>query len=251
MFSAENLVHLTEPKSPAARLICFPHAGAGAVTFRPWIKQVHDEIELIAVRLPGREKLFDQAPTDDLISISKSIGNLISKDTATAPVGLFGYCSGAFLAFETARCVIADQAPPVLLAVCSQLAPHENASDSPVHDLPAAQLRDFLRAIGGTDPRVIEHEEFWSMAEPAIRADYRAAETYSTGPEPKVTCDVVAFRGSEDDKVPAELMAAWADVTTANFSAYSLDGGHFLLQTKANEVLAEVQRHLLEHALRS
>lgn len=245
MFSAENLVPLTEPESPRARLICFPHAGGGAATFRPWIKQVRDDIELIGVRLPGREKLFDQPPVSDLMPISKFIGDIASQMAATTPVGLFGYCSGAFLAFETARHMTAGQTPPALLAVCSQLAPHENASDSPVHDLPAAQLRDFLETIGGTDPQVLEHEEFWSIAEPAIRADYRAAETYSTGPEPRVACDVVAFRGSKDDEVPPELMAAWAEVTTGNFVAYNLDGGHFLLQPRADEVLAEVQRHLM------
>lgn len=251
MFTAENLVKLTEPESPVARLICFPHAGAGAVTFRPWIKHVRNDIELIAVRLPGREKLFDQSPVSDLIPISRSIGDLVSKMATATPVGLFGYCSGAFLAFETARQMTEDQAPPVMLAACSQLAPHQNASNSKVHDLPAEQLRDFLRAIGGTDPLVIEHDEFWSITEPAIRADYRAAETYSTGPEPRITCDVLAFRGTEDDEVSPELMGAWADVTRGNFLAYNLDGGHFLLQSKADDVLAEVQRHLLAAAVSS
>lgn len=248
VFSAENLVRLTEPESHVARLVCFPHAGAGAVTFRPWIRDIRDDIELIAVRLPGREKLFEQAPVGDVTLTGRSIGDLLCGMAGTGPVGLFGYCAGAFVAFEAARLMTEKHAPPVSLAVCSQVAPHKNASDVAVHDLPAPQLRDYLRTIGGSDPQVIEHDGFWSIAEPAIRADYRAVETYSTEPEPRITCDVVAFSGSQDEEAPAELMSAWAEVTTGGFAACDLDGGHFLLQSKAADVLAEVERRLLAAA---
>ena len=248
MFSAENLVRLTEPESPAARLICFPHAGAGAATFHPWMNYVCDNIELIAVRLPGRERLFVQAPIGDMILTGRSIGDILSGMALAGPVGLFGYCAGAFAAFEAARGMTEKHAPPALLAICSQIAPHDNAGDGVVHDLPAERLRDFMRTIGGSQPAVIEHEEFWNIAEPAIRADYRAVETYSTDPEPRITCDVVAFHGSQDHEVPSEQMAAWADVTTGKFTAHNLDGGHFLLQSKAADVLVEVERHLLAAA---
>lgn len=248
MFSTENLVRLTEPESPAARLVCFPHAGAGAATFHPWMDHVRDDVELIAVRLPGRERLFEQAPISDMMLIGRSIGEILSGMDATGCVGLFGYCAGAFAAFEAARAMTEKQAPPALLAVCSQIAPHDNTSDGMVHDLPAERLRDFMRGMGGSRPEVIEHEEFWKMAEPAIRADYRAVETYSTEPEPRITCDIVAFRGSQDDDVPSKRMSAWADVTTGEFTAHNLDGGHFLLQAKATDVLAEVERRLLAAA---
>lgn len=245
MFSAENLVRLTEPESPAARLVCFPHAGAGAATFHPWMEHVHADIELIAVRLPGRERLFEQVPIDDIKLIGGSIGDILSELAIAGPVGLFGYCAGAFVAFEAARRMTEKHAPPALLAVCSQVAPQDNASDVVVHDLPAERLRDFMRDKGGSEPLVIEHEEFWSIAEPAIRADYRAVETYSTGPEPRISCDIVAFRGSHDDDVPSEVVGAWADVTTGKFAALDLDGGHFLLQSNAAGVLAGVERRLL------
>jgi surfactin synthase thioesterase subunit len=243
-FSAENLVRLTEPPAPAARLVCFPQAGGGAAAFRPWLGHVRDDIELIAVRLPGRERLFEQEPVGDMTLIGASIGDILTG--MGGPVGLFGYCAGAFAAFEAARRMTEKDAPPALLAVCSQTAPQDNASDVLVHDLPAEQLRDFLRAKGGTEPLVIEHEEFWSIAEPAIRADYRAVETYSTGPEPRVSCDIVAFRGSRDDDVPAAGLAAWAEVTTGEFAAIEKDGGHFLLQSDAAGVLAEVERCLIQ-----
>ena len=40
---------------PRLRLFCFPHAGSGAAQFRPWADLMPPDVELCAVRLPGRE----------------------------------------------------------------------------------------------------------------------------------------------------------------------------------------------------
>jgi surfactin synthase thioesterase subunit len=236
----ENLVRLTPRKSPAARLVCLPHAGAGVAAFKMWSERVDEDIELIAVRLPGRESLFEQTPMRDMAAIGAAVAGVVAG--LDGPVGLFGYCAGAFAAFETARRMTAG---PALLAVCSQAAPHRNAPAATVHDLPTPRLKETLREMGGTEPIVLAHEEFWEVTEPAIRADYEAAETYATGPEPRIACDVLAFRGSGDEEVSEEDAGAWAEVTTGTCTTRPLDGGHFLLRTRAAEVLAEVESRLL------
>jgi medium-chain acyl-[acyl-carrier-protein] hydrolase len=245
ILTEQNLVHLTEPSAPVARLVCFPHAGAGAYAFGTWMEQVHEDIELIAVRLPGRETLFEQVPLRSMSLIGSSVGDILLNVAQPGPIGLFGYCAGAFAAFEAARRMTERQESPSLLAVCSQVAPHANVNDTVVHNLPAGQLKEVLRALGGTQPIVLEREEFWELAEPALRADYEAAETYSASPEPKLSCDIIAFCGSHDDDVPPQEIGAWAEVTTGTCATHLLDGGHFLLQSRAADVLAEVEHHLL------
>ena len=184
--------------------------------------------------------LFEQTPLRDMASIGAAVADLVAG--LDGPVGLFGYCAGAFAAFETARQMTGN---PALLAVCSQVAPQCNAEDAKMHDLPTPRLKEILLEMGGTELVVLENEEYWELAEPAIRADYEAAETYATGPEPKVSCDVLAFRGSCDEKVSQENLDAWAEVTTGTCATRLLDGGHFLLKTRAAEVLAEVEHRLL------
>jgi surfactin synthase thioesterase subunit len=245
MLTVDNLVSLTARPQPAARLVCFPHAGAGAAAFKMWIEPAADDVEVLAVRLPGRENLFDQAPLSNMREIGRPIGDVLAELSAAGPVGLFGYCAGAFAAFEAARRMTEQQAPPALLAVCSQVAPQVNAVESPVHALPSNRLRQLLRTLGGTDPLVLDHEEFWALAEPALRADYAAAETYWASAEPKLSCDIITFRGDGDQEVTAPKVEAWSQVTTGAHVPRLLDGGHFLLQSQAAEVLAEVQRHLL------
>jgi medium-chain acyl-[acyl-carrier-protein] hydrolase len=242
MLTEDNLVRLAPRESPAARLVCVPHAGAGAAAFKMWTEQVSDDVELIAVRLPGREHLFEQTPLTNMPAIGASLGALLAG--MAGPVGLFGYCAGAFAAFEAARRMTGEHAPPAILAVCSQVAPHRNTPGPAIHALPSDRLKEALRAMGGTEPIVLEHEEFWEVTEPAVRADYEAAETYATRPEPRIPCDVLAFRGSGDAEVTAEDVGAWAEVTSGACATHHLDGGHFLLRTRAAEVLTEVERRL-------
>lgn len=240
MLTDDNLVRLVPRESPAVRLVCLPHAGAGVAAFKMWSERVRDDVELIAVRLPGREMLFEQTPPRDMAEIGAAVAGVVGR--LDGPVGLFGYCAGAFAAFETAR-RMTD--PPVLLAVCSQVAPHRNAVRPAVHDLPTPRLKEVLREMGGTEPVVLEHEEFWAVTEPAIRADYEAAETYITGPDPKVSCDVLAFRGADDTEVSPEDVDAWAEITTGGYERRTVGAGHFLLRTRATEVLTELEARLL------
>src|SRR6266545_727426 len=49
-------LHRPRPR-PAARmrLFCFPHAGGGAAAYRSWPDLIGEDIDIVAVRLPGRE----------------------------------------------------------------------------------------------------------------------------------------------------------------------------------------------------
>ena len=47
---------------PRARLLCLPPAGAGAQFFRGWSDALPDGVEVLALRLPGRESRLREAP---------------------------------------------------------------------------------------------------------------------------------------------------------------------------------------------
>ncbi len=246
MLTEQNLVRLTRPESPRARLVCFPQAGAGSGAFGRWRKQVRDDVELVALRLPGRESLFGQPLVADLRVIGRSLGDILARDDRALPTGLFGYCAGAYAALEVARRMTERRRPPSVLAVCSQVAPQVPATMAPIHARPAPELREILRSLGGTDPVVLDRDEVWITVEPALRADYQALETYSAGLERRLGCELAAFHGSDDDQLELPDVAAWSELTTGPFTMTRVPGGHFLLKAGAAEVLAWLQ-HRLRH----
>lgn len=248
MLTEQNLVRLTRPVSPRATLVCFPQAGAGTGAFRGWRKQVRDDVELVALRLPGRESLFSEPLVADLHAIGRSLGDILAGKDRAVPLGLFGYCAGAYAALEVARRMTERREPPSVLAVCSQVAPQVSATKPRIHDRSAPELKEILRSLGGTDSVVLDNDEVWITAEPALRADYQALETYSAELEPRLGCDLVAFHGSDDDQLELPDVAAWSELTTGQFMMTRVPGGHFLLKAGAVDVLADLQQRLLAKA---
>lgn len=48
------------------RLICFPHAGAGAGAYGEWARLLPTDIELAAVQLPGRQNRIAEDPVTEV-----------------------------------------------------------------------------------------------------------------------------------------------------------------------------------------
>ena len=42
-------------KHAKVRLVCLPHAGGGSVAYQAWAVDLAPDIEVVAIRLPGRE----------------------------------------------------------------------------------------------------------------------------------------------------------------------------------------------------
>ena len=56
-----------QPRPDATwRLVCFPHAGGGAGSYREWPPLLPPWVELLAVQYPGREDRFPDPLIDDM-----------------------------------------------------------------------------------------------------------------------------------------------------------------------------------------
>src|SRR5690349_18667918 len=84
------------------RLFCFPYAGAGASIFERWSGRLTDEVEVVAVQLPGRENRLREAPFTELLTAVKAIAVGISP-FLDKPFAFFGHSMGGLLGFELAH----------------------------------------------------------------------------------------------------------------------------------------------------
>ena len=63
--------------NPKVRLFCFPFAGAGASMYHGWHRAFHEEMEVCAVQLPGRESRMREPRITDAIALSQQIADAI------------------------------------------------------------------------------------------------------------------------------------------------------------------------------
>lgn len=184
-----------------ARLFCFPFAGGGTLTYHAWSRQLPSEIELRPVRLPGRERRFNEPCYREAIPLVQASASGL-EPYLDLPFAFFGHSMGALLAFELVRELRRRGGrDPFCLLVSGHSAPQLPLSGPPLHKLPEPALIDELRRYGGTPETVLAHREFMELFIPVIRADFAINETYIHIPEPPLDCVIHAFGGETDHMV--------------------------------------------------
>lgn len=224
---------------PARRLVCFPHSGGSAATFRDWAPAVPADCELLAVQYPGHADRFAEKPARSVAEIaSQAARELLDLDPV--PCALFGHSLGALVAYETARALQHRARPVRNLFVSGAPAPGRKGGGT-THLATDDELWSGLRELGGIDPAVAEDEELRELLLPVVRADIRLDETYRPDPyaEP-LDCRIRGYRATEDPLVDAGRLAAWAEVGSGRFSARTWPGGHFDLVSDPAELIADL-----------
>lgn len=231
----------------AVQVVCLPHAGGSAPFYRPMAQALSPEFEVLAVQYPGRQDRHREPLVDYLRTLADQVAAPVLK-AVDRPFALFGHSMGATLAYEVAVRLEKAGRTPLRVFASGRRAPSRHR-DERVHERDDDGIIAELRSLSGTDQRVFGNEELLRMVMPAIRHDYRAAETYLFQPgTPPLSCPITALTGDQDPKASLAEVEAWRDHTTADFEMLTYTGGHFFLVDHAADVLRVVAERLRQAA---
>ncbi|MGW1052834.1 thioesterase II family protein [Streptomyces sp. NPDC001130] len=228
---------------PRYRLVCLHHAGGGAAAFAPWLRMLPDDVEVCALRMPGREsRLGEPQHREPAAAVAELLGVVWPLATDDVPIAYYGHSMGGALAYELYRALAEKGAPePLYLAVGATAAPQRWTSLPPrLREGDARQvLVDLLREYGGTPPEVFDHPELLDVALTVLEGDFRLYDAYQPIPPPgPVGCPLVAFAGVRDGMVAADDVLAWRECAAGPFAFHLLDDGHFFVESQADRILA-------------
>jgi medium-chain acyl-[acyl-carrier-protein] hydrolase len=229
--SSTWIVRLNRPSWPRARLLCIPQSGGGPATFRPLAGQVPADIDLLALRPPGRESRRLEPPVTVMDDLVKAVADALD-EYLELPLALFGYCSGAFAMAELAREIHpAGQPRLTRLFACGACSPGQADRDRQVHAMPGAQLRQYLRAFGIMPAQILDDPDLFGIFEPVIRADFQVWEKapYIHGPPLPVPITVIG--GRADPMVEFRELLDWRHYTSDEFMLRLFPGGHDFFTT--------------------
>ncbi|MEV5886015.1 alpha/beta fold hydrolase [Streptomyces sp. NPDC052020] len=227
------------------RLLCFPHAGGSASAYLRLARSLAPGIEVLAVQYPGRQDRRAEPCPDSVETLADDLFAAV-RHRVDASTALFGHSMGAVLAFELARRLERDAGVRCArLFASGRRAPSRFRDDSAPAASDASMLAE-MRALGGTDLRVLQDEELLVAALPALRADYRAIGTYRADDDAAVGCPVTVLVGDADPKTSLDDARAWSAHTTAESEVLTFSGGHFFLDAHHDAVVDIVTARLLE-----
>lgn len=220
----------------AVRVVCLPHAGGSASFYRPVSAGLPADTDVLAVQYPGRQDRRAEPCVATIAELADQVTSVLLEWT-DRPLVLFGHSMGATLGFEVARRLERDHGVvPHALFASARRAPSAPRTEA-VHLRDDDGIVEEMRLLSGTDSAVLDDPELIRMALPAIRADYRAAETYVYEPGPALRCPVWSLVGDDDPKVSVEEAQAWSRHTDTAFHFRVFKGGHFYLAAHRREIL--------------
>ncbi|MYR57988.1 alpha/beta fold hydrolase [Streptomyces sp. SID625] len=227
----------------AHRLVCFPHAGGSASFYFPVSRTLAPHADVLAIQYPGRQDRRHEPCVDTIPALADILVDELAPWCADRPVTFFGHSMGASLAFEVASRL--EERGTVLhgLFASGRRAP-STVRDERVHLKDDNGLIADITRLSGTDTQVLGDPEVLRMILPAVRADYRAAETYRWTGGTKLSCPVAALTGDDDPQVTLDEARAWGEHTSGPFDLKVFPGGHFYLNSQAAEVIAALKDHM-------
>jgi len=238
MFCAEQ-----RRREKTFRLFCFHYAGSGGSIFRPWTERLSDQVELIAVQLPGRENRLDEPLLHSMELVTSPLADALPP-LLDKPFAFFGHSTGAVICFELSRVLRKRSLPePRLLIVSSQDAPQIKPAVLR-HQLSDAEFIEVIRQCNGTPEVVLRNPALLELLLPRIRADGAVYETYHCEQQQPLDCRIVVFHGFDDHLVSHAGLAAWRAQTRHSFRRYGFPGGHFFVHEAEKEVIEHINREL-------
>ena len=237
------IARLRPSSAGAVRLVCLPHAGGGAATFRGWGALLPDAVEPVALRLPGRESRLREPPLRSMTALVAAIRSGLA-DVFEAPYALLGYCSGALVAFELARALDRAGRPPRHLFVVACPAPAHVVRDDGVHQLSGPALAAHLRPLGLMPTAVVDDPALMALFEPAIRADYEVFETAPSEPGPALDVPVTVFGADGDPSTSPSTLLAWHQETCTDFTLQLHPGDHAFFHERREAMTSAITRAL-------
>ncbi|MFF7381091.1 amino acid adenylation domain-containing protein [Streptomyces massasporeus] len=234
----ESLIRVLKPAPhPRARILCMSGMGGTTTGHVPLIPHLPDDIELLAVRIPGREGPSAETPVNDVNTLVDRIVADLS-DNLDAPIVLYGHSQGAYTAWEIAHRLGSRAGGPglSLVVACAPSpfseTPHVLEQFQQVSALwdtaPPATLVEMFRGVLPDD--ILDHEEVFATYVDNLRADVGmwnrhqlALQSDRRGP---LDIPITAVSATADPVLPEGTTAGWSTLTSGTFVTRSIEGAH-------------------------
>lgn len=240
------LIRFCPRREPDLRIVCLPYAGGNASIYANWTSYLPDNVELVALQLPGRANRFNEKISTNMYQIINDL-RVGLEEVTSSPYVLFGHSFGAKIAYELAFTIERELLPPPLHLIASACeAPHILHNKKQLHSLPDDEFVRELRKMNGTPEEILNNLSMLKLSLPIIRADFEASESYFSAGK-RVSFPISVIYGSEDNDVLLEDVKGWRELSSVQVDIFKVTGDHFFVNKRPRETVDTVNKILSQY----
>ncbi len=202
------------------RLLCFSFLGGGGSVYYPLFERFSEDVEVLAVQLPGRENRILERPFTSFFNAVQALEKAL-RDYGDKPIAFYGHSMGGLCAFEVAR-QLRRRRRPLPFRLFLSAVPAPQLVDR-IHQ-PSFDVGELARDRRG---KPLADERARRLAAAALRADGKILRDYVYVEEPPLDIGFTVFGGLDDAQADARALAAWSVHAGKDFSMEMFPGGHF------------------------
>lgn len=206
--------HRRAKLSPRLVVYSVPPVGAGVGAHRELALAVDDDIEVLTLRLPGRENRRREPPPATVEEGVRDLAGPVASHAAShqLPFALLGDCLTSVLAYELARAIqLSHAARPAAVVAVNCRAPHHMLGSSRSAATRGELLAD-LSGRGVISLEIADDPEVRAVFETLVRADLATYQGYLWSGEPLADVAVLGLVGSAQTHDVA--FTSWREATT-------------------------------------
>ncbi|MCY1033269.1 amino acid adenylation domain-containing protein [Corallococcus sp. BB11-1] len=243
----ELVPRLLESEGPAElSIICCPYAGADAAVYQPLARELGRRNARIAVYAVAPPPLDTSAELDSVERLAEAcVARILER--VEGPLGVYGHCTGSFLALEIARRLEASGRTVKVLFVGAAFPFHKAAGLLPVSDLwrwvGDERIHGLMKAWGAPKDD-IDSKTLAGMVR-RFRRDARMAFAYGKRRRDwRLTAPIVNIVSADDalTKGFRQRYLRWGELTRTVRLVVLKDGEHYFVGKKADVVADIVQQ---------
>ncbi|WP_031075213.1 hybrid non-ribosomal peptide synthetase/type I polyketide synthase [Streptomyces sp. NRRL WC-3742] len=223
--------------NPRARVFAMAGMGGTTAGHIPLARHLPDDVELVAVQLPGRDGRADEQPVTDMMVLADHVAAAVSA-RLDAPAVLYGHSQGSWLAWELAHRLAGQPAtPPLALVAACGIPPQAEPTEGLRRLTDSAAVLDTLPTgeaaalfAGLLPEQVLGSEELLAEYLVRLRTDVTLAENHRAAlrhlDRAPLRIPVRAVAGTDDPVLPEQALDAWRALTEGPYTRSGVLGTH-------------------------
>lgn len=237
-------LRFSRSSSPSLRLFCFPFAGSSASVFRSWIDELPEEVEVMAIQLPGRENRLRERCMRDMDEIVEKLEFEIDS-RLDQPFVFFGHSLGSLIAYELLRRLeTGGRHRAELFFASGGPAPHTRVALAEPLRLTQDQILRDLQRISRAHSALLDDREVLALMLPMLQADFEIYTKYRYRETAPLQSPIVVIRGATDAYITHQSQMEWKRHTNCQFSFHTIPGPHLFMVDSPGALIALVNAYL-------